>query len=301
MSGRGLDLIPTVVFAHARPAHLARLLGCLRTDRVPRIIAFSDGPKTPALAGRVAEVRAMLRVIDWCEVELVEREENLGLGRSILTGVSAVAERHEAFVVWEDDLVCVSGTHAWMSAALRAYADDPRVMSVTGWTHPRVTPPGIGERPYFDAHAESWSWGTWARAWRGMTDEDALTKLRAAEARGIAAEAYGADLPRMAAEEMRKNLWAVRWMYHHLAHGGLCLHPPWSMVDHAGFDAEATHAAVAFGWDQSSLRAAPPIPAAWPEPAEHPGCRVLRRRAQPRGLGWFWHRARARLARILRG
>lgn len=293
-------VIPAVVFAHARPAHLARLLDCLRADRVPRIIAFSDGPKTPALAGRVTEVRARLRAIDWCEVELVERAENLGLGRSILTGVSAVAERHEAFIVWEDDLVCVPGTQAWMSAALRAYADEPRVMSVTGWTHPRVTPADVGEQPYFDGRAESWSWGTWARAWRGMTDEDALAKLRAAEARGIAADAYGADLPRMAAEEAHKNLWAVRWTYHHLAQGGLCLHPPWSMVDHAGFDAEATHASRAFGWDQPSLRAAPSIPEIWPAPAEHPACRDLRGAAQPRGLRRWCQRAQAKFARVFR-
>jgi hypothetical protein len=134
-----------------------------------------------------------------------------------------------------------------------------------------------------------------------MSEEDALTKLRAAGARGIAADAYGADLPRMAAEEARKNLWAVRWMYHHLAHGGLCLHPPWSLVDHAGFDAAATHAAVAFGWDQPALRPAPPIPEAWPEPIEHAACRALRAAVQPRGLRWLWRRVRAKVARVFRG
>ena len=122
--------IPVVLFAYARPDHLARVLECLRENHVPRIEAFADGAKGAADAARVAEVRAMLRAIDWCEVRLTERTENLGLGRNVLAGVSDVAARHPAFVVWEDDLICVPGTYAWVCAALRNYADEVRVMSL---------------------------------------------------------------------------------------------------------------------------------------------------------------------------
>ena len=266
--------IPVVLFAYARPDHLARTLASLRENRVPLILAFADGAKGAADAARVAEVRALLRAIDWCEVRVIERVENLGLGRNVIAGVSEVAEKHAAFVVWEDDLIAVPGTYAWVCAALRAYADDDRVMSVTAWTHPRVTPRDVGAAPYFDGRAECWVWGAWARSWRGMAGQSALEKLSAAEARGVAAAAYGADLPLMAAREQAQNIWAVRWLYHHLQHGGLCVRPPWSMVEHIGFDASATNAATATAWANPPLRVAPPIPAAWPEPREHPACRA---------------------------
>ena len=281
--------IPVVLFAYARPDHLARVLACLRENRVPLIEAFADGAKGTADAARVAEVRAMLRAIDWCEVRLTERAENLGLGRNVLAGVSDVAARHAAFVVWEDDLICVPGTYAWVCAALRRYADDPRVMSVTAWTHPRVTPRDAGDRPYFDGRAECWVWGAWARSWRGMAEQTAVEKLTVVEAHGVAAAAYGADLPLMAAREQAQNIWAVRWLYHHLQHGGLCVRPPWSMVEHIGFDASATNAATATAWANPPLRVAPPIPAVWPEAHEHSQCRALWRAANP--SGW---RARAR-------
>ena len=281
--------IPVVLFAYARPDHLARVLACLRENRVPLIEAFADGAKGTADAARVAEVRAMLRAIDWCEVRLTERAENLGLGRNVLAGVSDVAARHAAFVVWEDDLICVPGTYAWVCAALRRYADDPRVMSVTAWTHPRVTPRDAGDRPYFDGRAECWVWGAWARSWRGMAEQTAVEKLAVVEAHGVAAAAYGADLPLMAAREQAQNIWAVRWLYHHLQHGGLCVRPPWSMVEHIGFDASATNAATATAWANPPLRVAPPIPAVWPEAHEHSQCRALWRAANP--SGW---RARAR-------
>lgn len=274
-------VIPVALFCYARPAHTARVLGCLRANQVPLLLVFADGARGAGDALAVAETRALVRAIDWCEVHLVERRENLGLARNILAGVTEVAARHAAFLVWEDDLACVPGTYAWLCAALRHYADDPRVMSVTGWTHPRVTPPGVGSEPYCDGRAECWVWGAWARSWRGMPDESARAKMAAARRRGIPPDAYGADLPQMAAVEEKQNIWAVRWLYHHLEHGGLCVRPPWSLVEHIGFDASATNAAAATRWANPVLRSAPPVPAVWPEAREAAAVRGLWRRANP--------------------
>lgn len=293
-----METIPVVLFAYARPDHLARTLGCLKNERVPLIHAFADGAKDGTDAAAVAETRALLRAIDWAEVRLEERAENLGLGRNVRAGVTAIAAKHEMFLVWEDDLICAPGTYAWLCAALRHYADDARVMSVTGWTHARVTPPDTGSAPYFDGHAESWVWGSWARAWRGMDAGNALEKMHAAERRGTPRDAYGADLPPMARDEERKNLWAVRWLYHHMEAGGLCLRPPWSLVEHIGFDAGATNAVAALGWENPPLRGAPPMPATWPEVREDPACRRLWQAANPGGWRFLWRRVRAKLARM---
>lgn len=288
------ETIPVVLFAYARPSHLARVLDCLRENRVPLIHAFADGAKGLQDADAVAAVRRQLRAVDWCEVRLVEREMNLGLGRNVIAGVSEVAARHEAFIVWEDDLVCVPGTYAWVGAALAHYADEERVMSVSAWTHPRVTPAGVGAAPYFDGRAECWVWGAWSRSWRELADETAVQKMNAAARRGIASDTFGADLPKMAVLEEAKNIWAVRWLYHHLQHGGLCLRPPWSMVEHIGWGDTATQAGAAGEWSNPPLREAPPVPAAWPEPREHPECRDRWAAAIPRRGLWkrLWQRAR---------
>lgn len=275
------SLIPVVLFAYARPSHLARVLACLKENRVPLILAYSDGSKTEADEARVTEVRAMLRAVDWCEIRLIERERNFGLGKNVISGVTDAADSHEAFIVWEDDLVCVAGTYDWICSALRAYANDPQVMSVAGWTHPRLTPCNLDGNAYFDGRACCWGWGTWARAWRGMERETALEKMRAAQARGIAPHAYGADLPEQAGYEGQKNIWAVRLAYHHLQYGGLCLRPPWSMVEHIGFDALATNANCEMGWANPPLREAPLMSGIWPPATEHADCRRLWRQADP--------------------
>jgi hypothetical protein len=290
--------IPVVLFAYARPALLARVLEVLRENRVPLLWVFSDGARDATDAAAVGAVRARLRAVDWCDCRVVERPANLGLGRNVRSGVDAVAREHEAFIVWEDDLIAVPGTYAWMCAALHHYAADERVRSISAWTHPRVTPPGIGAAPYFDARADCWVWGTWARGWRGMTEETALAKLGRAAELGRPVEAYGADLLPMAQEETARNLWAVRWLCHHFADGGLCLRPPWSMVEHLGFDRDATNAGAATDWANPPLRPSPPIPTVWPEPTEHPACRDLWQAANPGGWRRLLRRIRARLARM---
>jgi hypothetical protein len=221
------NVIPVVLFAYARPDRLAQTLATLQKNNIPLLYAYSDGPANAAVDDRVSQVRQILRAIDWCDTVIVERENNLGLGRSILTGASEVFARHDAAIVFEDDLPCVPGTYDYLAAALRHYANMPEVMSVTGWTLPQIRPANVLNEPYFDGRAESWTWGTWARVWRGM-DKTALQLRTQCEQRGIDVFRYGTDLHQMAEYELAGNLWAVRFLYLHLLHGGLCLRPPHS-------------------------------------------------------------------------
>lgn len=294
--------IPIILFAYARADHLRQTLECLRENRVPLIYAFSDGPRSPAKAPVVAEVREMLRAIDWCEVVLSERETNLGLGRSILTGVTEVLAKHESAIVFEDDLVCVPGTYDYLCAALEHYKDDSQVMSVTGWTHPLVTPSDVTDQPYFDGRAECWVWGTWARVWQGMQD-DAKTLRQRCKAEGIDVYHYGADLPAMAEVELQKNIWAVRFLYWHILNRGLSLRPPWSLVEHIGFDADATNASNESWVKNPPLKPAPPIPTQWPVLVANAECARLHRKmcgACPTVPGRMYGFARRIASKVLR-
>ena len=295
-------LIPIILFAYVRPAHLLRTLDCLRENKVPLIYAFSDGPQTPDKVHAVAQVRNMLRSIDWCEVALCERESNLGLGRSILTGVTEVLNKHEAAIIFEDDLICVPGTYDYLCAALDQYRDDSRVMSITGWTHPLITPEDVTDMPYFDGRAECWVWGTWARAWGGM-EIDAKTLMEQCKDKGIDIYRYGTDLVNMANAELHQNIWAVRLLYLHILKKGLCLRTPWSMVEHIGFDANATNASNESWAKNPPLKHSPPIPTQWPVPVENAECARLHQKmcgVRPTVAGRLYRFASHLASKVLR-
>jgi putative methyltransferase (TIGR04325 family) len=268
------NTVPIVLFAHARPRQLSQALEGLRVNNVQLIYAFSDGARNPSEQDAVDRVRSLLHAVDWCDMRITERDENLGLGRSILAGVSRVLEEYDAAIVIEDDLVCVPGTYAYLVAALRHYAGDPRVMSVTAWTHPRVIPGDVQGRPYFDGRTDCWVWGTWRRAWNGM-DQPAASLMRRCRRRGIDVYRYGADLPDMARHEGLRNIWAVRFAYLHLLHGGLCLRPGCSLVQNVGFGVGATNTSGEGEWAGNTVAARAIMPGVWPEPGEHPDCRQL--------------------------
>ncbi len=264
-----MNTVPVVLFAYRRPDILTKALAGLHANCIPLLYVFSDAAARKEYEGDVANVRALLKQIDWCDAIVTIRSHNMGLGRSILDGVTQVLHDHESAIVLEDDLVVVPGFYKYMVSAIAHYQSNTRVMSVTGWTHPIITPHNVGNLPYFDGKAECWTWGTWRSRWGGMTNS-AVTLMQQCMLAGIDHERYGKDLPKMAIEEEAKNLWAIRWWYLHLLNRALCLRPPYSMVEHLGFDERATTCVGATRWANPPLRECVPIPSQWPEPVEHP-------------------------------
>lgn len=248
-------------------------------------------------------VRKLVRAIDWCPVEVVERAKNLGLGPSIRSGVSEVLKRYEQVIVFEDDIDCVAGTYEYMLAALSHYAHDPRVMSVSGWTHPALRPPIPANECYFDGRFACWGWGTWRRAWVGM-GVSAPWLLALCRVRGVRPERYGWDTIQMAHNERRKQLWAVRFSLLHFLRRGLALHPPRSLTNHVGFDDSTTSMVTDDCWRLASLDPCPTIPDKWPEPVEHPELASLWRKTHGEPESWavtarkYWWRTNAFLRRV---
>jgi hypothetical protein len=275
-----LSEIPVVLFVYRRSDTLKQVLKCLQVDKISLLYIFSDGAKDVSVIAEVDAVRDLIRAINWCECIIQESSINLGLGVSIKQGVTAVLQKYSAAIVFEDDLISVPGTYQYLAAALRYYEHDRRVMSVTAWTHPRIVPEGVGTKPYFDGKGECWAWGTWSYAWEGM-EESALAIMKECEQLGINIEKYGTDMPKMAAEAVPKNLWAIGWWYHHLRKNGLCLRPPWSMVEQICWEEHrsTTSTPEMMAWANPPLRECPSIPMEWTEAIEHPECSRLWRQA----------------------
>jgi hypothetical protein len=207
------------------------------------LLVFSDGPKTSQDQQKVGEVRQYVRTLKgFRNVTIVEHAQNLGLGRSIINGVSEVLKAYERIIVLEDDLVTSSFFLQYMNEALELYEDEEKVISVHGYIYP------IADKlpsTFFLRGADCWGWGTWKRDW-ALFEENGQKLLDDLKKHKLTRQfdfngAY--RYTRMLKDQIagRNTSWAVRWYASAFLNNRLTLYPGVSLVRHIGNDGSGTN------------------------------------------------------------
>ncbi len=250
--------VPLAFFAYNRPAHTAAALealaACPGRDHF-EFHFYSDGPRNAAAEPGVAEVRRVLRdQAGRFSARLIEQSANLGLAKSIVSGVSALCERYGRVVVLEDDLVVAPDFLRFMAAALDRYADAPEVMQVAGYT---IAPPkDLPADAFLLPVTTTWGWGTWARAWHAFSwtpegwpatrsDMDWLDRF---EIGGVGN--YVSMLEDRLAG--RNDSWGILWWYAVSRRMGEVVYPRESLVWNSGFDGTGVHCGAGGALGQGS-------------------------------------------------
>ncbi len=237
---------PIALFLYNRPWHTRQaveaLLANAEAPETPLHI-FSDAPKDISASEAVAQVRAYIREIrGFKSVSIIERETNLGLGRSIIDGVTRVCEEHGRVIVLEDDLIASPFFLAYMNDGLVRYAEDERVISIHGYVYP--VGPELPET-FFLKGADCWGWATWRRGWK-LFEPDGKKLLTELSERGLTWKfdydgAYPHTRMLKAQIEGKNDSWAIRWHASAYARGKLTLYPGRSLIQNIGFDNSGIH------------------------------------------------------------
>ena len=241
-----MDCSPITLFVYKRPWHTRQTVEALQRNDLAAasdLIVYSDAPGEPETSPGVKEVREYIRRIrGFRSVTIIEREENLGLARSIISGVTEVVNRFGSIIVLEDDLVTAPWFLRYMNEALELYRDDEEVASIHGYLYPIKKKL---DAPFFIRGADCWGWGTWQRAW-SCFDHDGAGLLREISIGGLAEQFdFGGTYPytEMLEDQVRgsNDSWAIRWNASAFLNGMLTLYPPASLVRNIGLDSSGTH------------------------------------------------------------
>jgi hypothetical protein len=209
------------------------------------LLVFSDAPRTADREEAVGAVREHLASVSgFRSLKLVEREKNMGLGNSVLAGVSEVLSSAASVVVMEDDLLTTRNFLPFVNAALSTYEHRADIFSVTGYNYPLKMPSSYRDDAYLSYRSSSWGWGTWRDRW-GQVDwslSDYADFVRDSQAQELFRRG-GNDLPRMLEMQMSGELdsWSIRFDYAHYRHNAFCVHPVISKVQNIGFDGSGVH------------------------------------------------------------
>ena len=108
---------PVILFTYNRQEHTRRTIEELAQDT--ELFVFSDAAKKEADRGKVQEIRDYVaQAGGFFKVTLIAREENYGLARNVIEGVTEIIERYGTVIVLEDDLVTIRYFLRFMNDAL---------------------------------------------------------------------------------------------------------------------------------------------------------------------------------------
>ena len=238
---------PIALFAFNRPEHTAATLEALGNSVLSsnsELTIFCDGLRSPKDADAVAQVRAVAREAKgFKRLDVVERSGNLGLARSIISGVSQMLDSHDRVIVLEDDLVTSPHFLTFMNDGLQRYVDEDRVLSICGYRYPV---PGSLPETFFLRGAHCWGWATWRRGWT-LFEHDAEKLVAELVSRDLiyifdilGSFPHTQMLQRVAAGEGES--WAIRWMASAVLNDKLTLYPGISLVFNTGMDSSGNSA-----------------------------------------------------------
>ncbi|MFC1688677.1 hypothetical protein ACFL07_03340 [Pseudomonadota bacterium] len=246
------SLAPIALFAFNRPQHLYETIKALKANDLADcsdLYVYVDGPHATSDRAAVEEVKSIVdNISGFKAVHAVFRDRNMGLARSITSGVTELTQEFGRVIVLEDDIVTSRGFLTYMNDALNLYENDSRVFQITGYMVPNKW---ATHKTGFLRIVSSWGWGTWERAWLNY-ESDASSLLEKVNNKsksrfdldGYAYQSY--DLKRNANNEL--NTWAVKWYASVFLNDGLCLYPKKSMLKNIGLDGSGTNCGSARGY-----------------------------------------------------
>lgn len=234
-------LSPITLFVYNRPEHTRKTIEALQKNYLAKdseLFIFSDGTKDDKSKKGIEEVRSYLKnIAGFKNVYITERKENLGLAKSITTGVTEIINRYGKIIVLEDDIVTSPYFLKYMNDALNLYEKEEKVMHISGYMFP------LEEKlpeTFFYGPTSCWGWSTWSRAWKYFNN-DAKILMDKINSSGRKNEfdingraGFISQLKNNAKAKI--NTWAIKWYASVFLEKGLSLHPGRSLVKNIGHD-----------------------------------------------------------------
>ena len=237
---------PIILFVYNRPQHTFKTIEALKQNYLAEesdIYIFSDGYKNEIDKRKVEEVRSIIKnITGFKKITVVEREKNIGLANSVISGVTEIVNKLGKVIVLEDDLITSPYFLQYMNEALEIYENEEKVISIHGYIYPIKK-----ELPetFFIKGADCWGWATWKRGW-DLFEPDGSKLLKQLEENNLCDDFdLGGSVKniKMLKKQIaiKNDSWAIRWHASAFIKNKLTLYPGKSLVKNIGADGEGTH------------------------------------------------------------
>jgi len=237
---------PILLFVYNRLSHTQRCVEALQRNTLSQeseLYIYSDGAKTDEQRNAVEKVRQYIRTLHgFKQITIIERDENWGLARNIIDGVTTQINKHGRVIVLEDDLIVAPYFLQFMNDALETYKDEPKVGHIQACDF--TQDPSLPDT-FLIKWTGSWGWRTWDRAWKHF-NPNGKELLQELEQRKLTNTfdfngKYGFTRMLRRQIEGKNNSWAIRWNASLFLKDILSLNVGRSLVQNEGFDGSGTN------------------------------------------------------------
>jgi len=134
------EITSIVVFVYKRLWHTQQTIESLLKNRLSgesNLFIYSDAAKSDKSENLVREVRKYIKTIKgFKSIQIIEREKNLGLAGSIVSGVNEIIDKYGKVIVLEDDMIVSPYFLQYMNDALTFYEKEDEVISIHAYVYP---------------------------------------------------------------------------------------------------------------------------------------------------------------------
>lgn len=250
---------PIVLFLYNRPDHTKLTLNALANNKEAsdsELFIYCDGLKANSSESDQYKINAVRNIAKqenrFKKVNVIYRENNLGLANSIISGVTELVNRFGRIIVLEDDIVPSIGFLKYMNEALDLYENDDKVGCIHAWNYD-LDSTVFKDSTFFLRGGDCWGWATWKESWKlfnpnanELLDDIKSNKLE---------YSFNRNGTHPFVEMLRDQIkgendsWAIRWHASLFLKDRFCLHPVKPIVRNIGLDNSGTHCG-SFDWTQ---------------------------------------------------
>jgi len=245
------DLAPIVLFAYNRPIHFKQALNALANNieaKQSALYIYIDGAKnydTFDNLDKIKEVNNIAKLEDrFKKVNIISRSKNVGLSKSITSGVDEVLNVYGKIIVLEDDIVVSKGFLKYMNEALKLYENEEKVGCIHAWNY-KLDISKQKESTFFLKGADCWGWATWKKYWNlfNYNGAELLTYIKSNNIQYHFNRRGTHNFLNMLSDQVqgKNDSWAIRWHASLYINNIYCLHPSIAIVTNIGLDSSGVH------------------------------------------------------------
>jgi FkbM family methyltransferase len=244
-----MSFSPIALFAYNRPSHTKKALDAIALNleaKESELFIFCDGPKSNANLDIINRINRVVEIAQaenrFKQVNVFVKDENFGLSKSIILGVSQIVEQYGKVIVLEDDIVVGNYFLKFINKGLELYDGEKEVYGVTGYGFPSSKK--ISDTTYFLPIMSSWGYATWADRWKKINFNGAEL-LRIVKEKGLQLELdFGyLNYSQMLKDQVqgKNDSWAIRFYVSMFLEKGVFLFPNKSLLKNIGLDGSGVH------------------------------------------------------------